>query len=112
MKTVDERLDGLEAKVLKLQERKKDWVDVVGVLGGLLIPAAIAWTGYVFSESQKQAEIASAERLAEAQREAGDVSMVPPFFNELLSADPRRHKLAVEAVLIALPRDGPRLVRA
>jgi hypothetical protein len=42
----------------------------------------------------------------------GQAQLVSSFMDALLSDDARRRNLAVEAVLIVLPEDGPKLVSA
>ena len=117
-KGLSARVEELEIEITKLQNRPKDGWDVFQIIASLLIPASIAAVGFMVSESLKKAEIESAERRAKAQQEVARVSarvgqaqLVNSFMESLLSTEIRRRKLAIESVLIALPDEGPRLVR-
>lgn len=64
----------------------------------------------------KEAEIQSAQKLAVGQQTVARINtrvrqanLVKSFMDALLSAEPRKRKLAIEAMLISLPEDGPRL---
>jgi len=115
----EERLNLLENEVKALKPKGKDPWDIVQIIAGLLIPASIAFAGYYYARSTKQAEIASNESLANRQElisktnsRVGQVNVVASFLDSLLSKDPQRQKLAIQAVLIALPDDGPTLVKS
>ncbi len=112
------RLDKLAEDVAKLKNKGKDPWDKFQILAALLIPATIALVGSMVSTSLKEAEIASAQKAAAGQEavarvnaRVGQASLVKSFMDALLSEEPRTRKLAIEAILIALPEDGPRLVK-
>jgi hypothetical protein len=116
---LDKRVEDLERDVSKLKKRKKDRWDKMQILIGLLIPIAVVYAGNRYAQSMKSAELQTQETIAEQQHDVaevnarvGQVAIISSFFDALLSDDPSRKKLATEAILIALPKEGPRLVKA
>src|SRR5215475_10378061 len=96
----------------------KDVWDRVTALSTILVPAAIALAGYFISEGLKQAEISNEAKRAEqtqaialANTKIAQATLVNTLMKSLTSSNPQERKLAVEAVLIALPEEGPALVR-
>jgi hypothetical protein len=115
--TVDERLELAEKRLEELQRKRRDSWDKFQIVASLLIPASITLAGYLYSEAAKQAEITSGERIAaqqqatsQIQAKVGQAQLVSTFMEALLSDNSQRQRLAIEAVLVALPEDGPRLV--
>jgi hypothetical protein len=111
------RLSKIEGRLSKLEEGKKDRWDKFQIIATLLIPASITWVGYYYSEAMKKAEIESSQHIAEQQDETAKISarvgqaqLVSSFMDALLSHDTQKQRLAIEAILIALPVEGPRLV--
>lgn len=108
---------------------KKDLWDRLTALATILVPAAIALAGHFIAQGLKQAEIASEEMrltqeisseerraeqsraIAEANTKIAQASFINTMMKSLTSPQPQERKLAVEAVLIALPEQGPALVR-
>jgi hypothetical protein len=97
---------------------KKDVWDRLTALATILIPAAIALAGHFVAQGLKQAEISSEEKRAEQSRviaetntKIAQASLINAMMKSLTSSNPQERKLAVEAVLIALPDQGPVLVR-
>jgi hypothetical protein len=97
---------------------KKDIWDRVTALATILVPAAIALAGHFIAQGLKQAEISSEERraeqshsIAESNIKIAQASLINTMMKSLTSSNPQERKLAVEAVLIALPEQGPALVR-
>jgi hypothetical protein len=97
---------------------KKDGWDRLTALATILVPAAIALAGHFIAQGLKQAEISSEERraeqsfsIAEANTKIAQASLISTLMKSLTSPNPQERKLAVEAVLIALPEGGPALVR-
>ena len=127
-------LKSLEERIEALERRKgRSWLDkrlVLEVLAKALVPIAIAFAGHHFSRVIARAHVEAAERLAErdvasarALKErdvavsvqhsrAQQASVVNTFMQALLSENTRHRQLAISAVLIALPQDGPNLVDA
>jgi hypothetical protein len=126
MPTIEEEVRELKAKVAGLQRPSKDLLDYLQVIGTLLVPAAVAIAGYLFTREMKQAEIQAADAqrqieqartdrdyaIASVNARLGQGGFVRTLLEDLLSQDIRKQKLASEAVLIVLPEDGPRLLRA
>lgn len=113
----ESKIDKIEGRLSKLEEGKKDKWDKFQIVAAVLIPASITWVGYYYSESMKRAEIESSQRLADQQNETtkisakvGQAQLVSSFMDALLSRDTQKQRLAIEAILIALPEEGPRLV--
>jgi hypothetical protein len=97
---------------------KKDVWDRLTAVATILVPAAIALAGHFIAQGLKQAEISSEERraeqsrsIAEANTKIAQASLINTMMKSLTSSNPQERKLAVEAVLIALPEQGPVLVR-
>jgi hypothetical protein len=99
-----------------------DKVQAIGtILSGIAVPVLLFMLAQKADVLQKAAGDAARERDAAARdRELaqGEVSVrvaqaniIPPLIDGLLSSDPQRRRLATSAILIALPEDGPRLVR-
>lgn len=97
---------------------KKDTWDRLTALSTILVPASIALAGNFIAQGLKQAEINSEERRAEqsnsiasANTKIAQANLINTLMKSLTSNNPQERKLAVEAVLIALPEQGPVLVR-
>ncbi|ODB85611.1 hypothetical protein A3194_12300 [Candidatus Thiodiazotropha endoloripes] len=126
---IEKRISDLEEELDKLKYKKKDTWDRFKIVGSILVPFAIAFVGWQYSVSMKDAEIQSARTLTKLQLEfskqqetfdqeisltntrVSQVGLVASFLEPLLSTDKVKQKLAIEAVLIALPTEGPRLVK-
>jgi hypothetical protein len=127
LKSLEERIEALE------QKKGTGWLDkrmVVEILAKALLPIAIAFAGHHFAQVVGRAHIVAAERLKErdvaSARElkerdvavsiqhsrAQQATVVNTFMEALLSENTRHRQLAIRAVLIALPQDGPNLVDA
>lgn len=126
---IDKKIVLLEKEIREIKTKGKDFWDILKIAGGLLIPVAIAFVGWQYSNAMKNAEIKSATNIAQLQLEfskqkadfdqkisetnsrVSQAGLVASFLEPLLSKDQTKKKLAIEAVLIALPSEGPRLVR-
>ncbi|MDJ0615492.1 MAG: hypothetical protein QNJ63_01895 [Calothrix sp. MO_192.B10] len=115
---IEDRLAEIEAKLKKHELEKKDGWDKFKIVSTALIPLAIAFAGNGYAKAMKEAEIRSQQIIADGQLEVAHTNTkiaqartVASFFEALLSKDPARRTLAVKAVLIALPVEGPRLVQ-
>ena len=113
--SIEDRVLDLEKKV-KAAERKDIW-DVLSVLGSLLIPVAIFFAGQQYASAMKEAEIASAERrdansvdVARAGSRVNQAGLILNAVDTLAGTDERRKRLAISAILIALPEEGPAIV--
>jgi len=96
----------------------KDGWDRLTALSSIITPLVVVALGVylpiVFSHSQKQAEERAREReldAAEVGARATKAGVIPPLLDALLSSDATRRKIAISALLIALPDEGPQLVR-
>jgi hypothetical protein len=127
-------LTSLEERIEALERKKgRSWLDkrdILEVLAKLLLPLAIAFAGHHFSRvvsrahveaaaHLKERDIASARELKERDvavsiqhSRAQQATVVNTFMEALLSENTRHRQLAIKAVLIALPQDGPNLVDA
>ncbi|HYW11101.1 MAG TPA: hypothetical protein VE871_04065 [Longimicrobium sp.] len=108
----------LEKRLAKLETSRKDVWDILQIIGALLIPVAIAWGSWQYSTRSSQAQIANAQQshdsdLAVARIEARvrQAGLVATFMEALAGEDSVKRNLAIKAVLVALPEDGPDLVR-
>jgi hypothetical protein len=96
----------------------KDIWDRITSLATILVPAAIALAGHFIAQGLKQAEISNEQRraeqshsIAESNLKIAQASLINTMMKSLTSPNPQERKLAVEAVLIALPEQGPVLAR-
>lgn len=108
----------LTGRVSRLEEKPRDAWDILQILTPLLIPLAIAYVGHEYARTSKEIELQSQERRAQRDSEiaatnarVGQANVIASLIDGLLSTDPKRQKLAAEAVLIAIPDTGPALVR-
>ncbi len=97
---------------------RKDAWDRLTALATILVPAAIALAGHFIAQGLKQAEISSEDRraeqsllIAQANTKIAQANLINTMMKSLTSSNPQERKLAVQAVLIALPEEGPVLVR-
>jgi hypothetical protein len=98
--------------------QQKDIWDRLTALATILVPAAIALAGHFIAQGLKQAELSSEDRraqqssaIAEANMKIAQAGLINTMMKSLTSPNPQERKLAVEAVLIALPEQGAVLVR-
>jgi hypothetical protein len=98
--------------------QKKDWLDRISALATILVPAAIALAGHLIGQGIKEAEIASQDKRASQDRALArdtlrvtQAGLINTLMKSLTSTNSQERKLAVQAVLIALPEDGPTLAR-
>lgn len=110
---MEERITQVEADVAELKARRRDAWDILQIIGGLLLPFAIAFAGYYYSLSMKAAEIASADRHARAEEEVarinsriGQAGLVLQYLGELFNQDPKRRTIALTTIQSALPDFG------
>lgn len=107
----------------------KDVWDILQIVMALAIPAAIAYVGHVYSNATKEAEIATQKIIKEtelASKELIEANKIDVawgelrieqaktadlFFDRLLSENTETRKLASEALLVALPNHGQKLVQ-
>jgi hypothetical protein len=119
----EDRLNVLEARLEKLEGSRKDGWDKFQIVATLLIPAAVAFAGYYFSQALADAQAQSTRALTESQtaseerraRSTAAISqaeLVATFMKSLLSTDAVERKLAIQAVQLALPEWGPKLLLA
>jgi hypothetical protein len=117
----DDRVAALEKRVAKLEKQGKDGWDKFQIVATLMIPAAVAFAGYYFSQALANAQTASSKALADSQQASEErraqitaaisqAELVSTFMKSLLSADTAERNLAIQAVLLALPDSGPQLV--
>lgn len=127
--TLDERVDKLEASLDKLRAAPKDRWDKASALAAVLLPIALAFLGYQFASSMKAAEIGAEQRrsddqlsvaraaaqqqdaIARLNARVSQAEILAHFLDALTGADRAKQRVAIQAVLIALPEDGPRLIQ-
>src|SRR4030095_418425 len=114
---MEERITQHETDVADLKRKRRDAWDILQIIGTLLLPAAIAFAGYYYSDSMKHAEITATERRARADEEiartnsrVGQADVLLRFLGELFHTDATRRDIAVKGILLALPEDGPTIL--
>lgn len=114
--TVDDRIAALEKKV-KDADRKDIW-DMLSVLGSLLIPVAIFFAGQQYASAMKAAELASAEsrdasnlEVARAGSRVSQANLLLSAIERLAGEDGPGKRVAISAILLAMPEEGPSIVR-
>lgn len=112
------RLVELERRLARVERRPKDPWDILRAVATLMLPLAIAYGGWKFSEASSRAQIASARQMHEGTIAIANIDarvkqagLVASFMEALTGNSPERRNLAIKAVLIALPQEGPELVR-
>lgn len=117
MSEVDARLKAIEDDLSDLKKSGKDFWDVVSAVGALLIPVAIAFAGYYYSNAATNAQIKSEEtraanslELAKAGSRVSQANFIIEALEALSSEDEVRKKFAIEALLLALPEKGQTLL--
>lgn len=122
---IEEEVSDLKDEIEKLKKDKKDGWDKLQVISYLSIPvvlAIFAWVQNAETEAARRNSTSLQVQLDSLQHErelaittinskVGQVNLVSSFFEALLSKDESRKKLAIKSVLIALPNEGPDLVR-
>jgi hypothetical protein len=100
------------------QPPTKDAWDRITSLATILIPGAIALAGHFIGQGIKEAEISSQEKraaqdrtLARENMRIAQAGLINTLMKSLTSQNAQERKLAVQAVLIALPDEGPTLAR-
>lgn len=97
-------------------EKPKDWWDKLGVvtsmLGSLLVPLAIAFAGFWYSESASESQRRSDEAAASAQLQISRAELIGTLMKSLLSQNKLERELAIAAIESTLPDDAPALLRA
>jgi hypothetical protein len=114
---LEEKIQRLDKRIASLEKKGKDGWDKFQIVAALLIPASIALAGYYYSNSIKEAEIESGQRVAEQQlatsrlsAKVGQAQLISSFMDALISENSQKQQLAIEAILLALPDEGPKLV--
>lgn len=97
---------------------KKDAWDRITALAGILVPASIALAGHLIGQGLKEAELAGQEKRATLDRQlakegvrVSQANLINTLMKSLTSTNSQERRLAVQAVLIALPDEGPGLAR-
>ena len=97
---------------------KKDIWDRFSQIGPILITLAVAAGGWVVTDMMKQMDVNATQRQMVIQENTARMStrvsqaqLVSTFLPPLLGNDPDAQKLAISALLIALPEEGPELVQ-
>jgi len=90
---------------------KKDAWDRTTALAAVLIPAAIALAGHFIGKGIQNAQIASQNATARENLKIAQASLINTLMKSLTSSNPQERKLAVQAILIALPDEGPAFAR-
>ena len=104
---ISTRLGAVEKAIADLRKKPKDRWDILQVLSTALVPIAIAIVGTTFSISTSRSEIS----VATTNAKVAQAELVHSFMEALTSGDPQERKLAVGAVMLALPEDGESLIR-
>jgi hypothetical protein len=113
--TVENRIAALEDKIKDVG--RKDFWDIISAIGSLLIPVAIFFAGQQYAQAMKQAEIDSENRrsassidVARTGSRVNQAELVLRAVDTLAGTDERRKRLAISAILIALPDEGPAII--
>lgn len=126
---MDEQSLAVRMDALERRPAPKDLWDKLDVLAKVLVPLTVVAAGFFFSCALDHAQISSAERLKERDISAAadlkerdiavavvnsrvqQASLINLFMEALVSGSTPRRQLAITAIMIALPQDGPELVR-
>jgi hypothetical protein len=115
---IDQRLGELDKRVAAVSTTQKDIWDRFSQIGPILITLAVAAGGWVVTDLMKRMDVNATQRQIVMQETTSRMStrvsqaqLVSTFLNPLLGNDPDAQKLAIKALLIALPEEGPDLVQ-
>jgi hypothetical protein len=120
---VESKLQDIEKRLADVDQRlatatKKDIWDRFSQIGPILITLAVAAGGWVVTDMMKRMDVTAAQRQIIMQENTSRMTtrvsqaqLVSTFLNPLLGDDPDAQKLAIKALLIALPEEGPDLVQ-
>jgi hypothetical protein len=119
LERIEEALEELKSRLRPGGKDRWDKAEViVGAAGSLLIPLAVLLAGTYFSNALAEAQMESEERrdeasiaIAEGSMHVSQAQLIATFMKPLLSPDGPERKLAIRAVLLALPAAGPELVK-
>lgn len=118
METFEDRLRRLEKLADNSSPNRKDVWDILSVIGGLLIPVAIFAVGQQYASRMAQAAIKSEEArsagslsVSKVGARVSQASFLLSSVETLAGADGPKKRLAIQALLIAFPEDGERIVR-
>ncbi len=113
---LEKRLADLDSKIA--ESAKKDIWDRFSQIGPILITLAVAAGGWVVTDMMKRMDVNATQRQMVIQENTARMStrvsqaqLVSTFLPPLLGNDPDAQKLAISALLIALPEEGPELVQ-
>jgi hypothetical protein len=113
---LEKRLADLDGKIS--DAAKKDVWDRFSQIGPILITLAVAAGGWVVTDMMKRMDVNATQRQMVIQENTARMStrvsqaqLVSTFLPPLLGNDPDAQKLAISALLIALPEEGPELVQ-
>lgn len=97
--------------------KKRDFWDIVQILGTALIPAAIALAGFFYSKAQQDAtqknneiKIQSDIAVANINTSIAQAQLLSTFMEPLVSKDTLRQAIAMNAILIGAPLQGKVIV--
>jgi hypothetical protein len=114
---LEKRLADLDGKVAAAATKKDVW-DRFSQIGPILITLAVAAGGWVVTDMMKRMDVNATQRQMVIQENTARMStrvsqaqLVSTFLTPLLGNDPDAQKLAISALLIALPEEGPELVQ-
>jgi hypothetical protein len=120
---VEAKLQELDQRLIEMDKRladaaKKDIWDRFSQVGPILITLAVAAGGWVVTDMMKRMDVNATQRQMVIQENTSRMStrvsqaqLVSTFLDPLLGDDPDAQKLAIKALLIALPEEGPDLVQ-
>jgi hypothetical protein len=114
--TIEERISALEAEVR--EKKRKDFWDILSVLGGMLVPVAIFFAGQQYATAMKAAEIQSSEareagnlQVARAGSRVSQANLLLSAVERLAGEEGPAKRVAISAILLAMPEEGPGIVR-
>ncbi len=112
-----EILNRLEKVEEKVANNKKDFWEVVKILNPILIPVAIAFVGWYFTNQHNKNQLELQKRNSENQQEialinstVGQSSLIKDFLPHLNSSDSTERNIALIAILYAAPAPGKEIV--
>ena len=102
-------LDELEKRLIKIEDKKKDWWDKLHTIGALLVPLAVGLAGYFASAaiSKSQVDAAgvvadqareSANNIADEAREVEESKLINLLLDPLTGENELQRRIAILAV--------------
>ena len=98
---MEAKINDIETRVKKLEDKPKDKWEKLQVIGAFLIPIAIAATGFFITRGQKSIE----NKVTVSQTKISQAELIASLIEPLSSGEFEKQKIALSAIRIGLERN-------